>query len=95
MEVLVELPYFVEDMQMVNGDFKEVVDEVLQQQRIDVFLAVGRDLVLFVVQFAGDRSEVFILLFYLLSFPLFLGFAHHLITIKLLSNFKSKRTSPL
>jgi hypothetical protein len=91
LKILVEGPDAVEDADMVDGYFEEIVAEVLEEEGFGVVFSVGRDLVLLVVQFAGRRLEVFVLLFDFQSFALF--FTHYqLITVPdslllLLSNY--------
>lgn len=60
----------------MDGHLKEVVDEILEKQCLDVLLAVGRDLVLLVVQLSEGRFEISIFLLYLLSLALLLTFDH-------------------
>ena len=60
----------------MDGHLEEVVDEIFEQQCLDVLLAVGRDLVLLVVQLSEGRFEISIFLLYLLSLALLLTFDH-------------------
>ena len=63
----------------MDGHFKEVIDKVLKEQGLDVFLTVWRNLVLLVVQLAHRRPEIPVFLFYFLSLTLLLILLHIII----------------
>jgi hypothetical protein len=81
LEVLIEISNAVEDVNVVDGSFEEVVDEVLEQQSFDVLVTVGRNLILLVVKLSIGRSEVSVFFFYFFPLALFLTFVHYNSTI--------------
>lgn len=82
LEVLVEGADAVEDVDVVDGDFEEFVRQVLEQEGAHVFLRVGRDQELLVVQLPRRRTPLPpLLLLRLLPLPLLLALpAHSIIT---------------
>ncbi len=66
----------IEDVDMVDWNFEEVVGEVFKEESPNVFLRIGRNLELLIVKFPGRRSKLPFLLLYFLSLALFLTFVH-------------------
>lgn len=66
----------IENVDMMNGNFEEVVGEVFKEEDSDVFLRIGRNLELLIVKFPGRRPKLPFLLLYFLSLALFLTFVH-------------------
>ena len=70
----------IEDANMMNWYFEEIITKVFQKQSFSVVLGIWRDLVFLIMQFARRGLEVFVLLFDFQSFALF--FTHYqLITL--------------
>jgi hypothetical protein len=76
LKVLVEGANAIEERDVMERKFEQIVAEVFQQQRAQVFLTVGWNLELFVVKFSGGWSKLSLFLLYLLPLALLLALTH-------------------
>ena len=81
LEILIEISDTVENVKVMDGCLKEVVDEVLKKKSLDMLVGVGRNLILLVVQLSIRRSELSVLRFDFFPLALFLTFVHYNSTI--------------